>query len=148
MGSAQSSSNRNSPSHVSETGNHEDGEDQRHNTSHGANEDVDRIVASDPTSMEYHDPRRPDGGMPLVHYQCRKKKKSYDKCVKQWYSTDFLSGTGASLNQEEVCGDKFEVYRTCILKGVKREIWDKQNLPPPLEGSPLAEIIDDNDDKE
>ena len=131
MGSAPSrSANRDPP----ERGNPE-----------GAPNAPDATVADDASSMEYHDPRRPAGGMPLVHYQCRKKKKSYDKCVQQWYSTDFLSGTGASLNQSEICGEKFDVYRACILKGIKSEIWDKQNLPPPLEGSPLDEIIDEND---
>ena len=92
--------------------------------------------------MEFYDPKRPKGGMPLVNYVCRKKKKSYDKCVSQWYSTDFLTGNGSSLNQEDVCGSKFEAYRTCVLKGIKKEIWDKQNLPPPKEGSPLAEVAD------
>ena len=96
------------------------------------------------------DPQRPKGGMPLVHYVCRKKKKSYDVCVSNFYRRDFLNG--ASLNQEEVCGDKFDLYRTCVLKGIKREIWDRQHhLPPPKEGSPLAEvsdivILDDDDD--
>ena len=95
------------------------------------------------------DPQRPKGGMPLVHYVCRKKKKSYDVCVSNFYRRDFLNG--ASLNQEEVCGDKFDLYRTCVLKGIKREIWDRQHhLPPPKEGSPLAEVSDivipDDDD--
>jgi Uncharacterised protein family (UPF0203) len=146
MGSAQSSSHRSSPNQLDETGNNNDTNEERPNASHMTSDGADHNNGNADT-MEYHDPRRPDGGMPLVHYQCRKKKKSYDKCVKQWYSTDFLSGTGASLNQDEVCGDKFEVYRACILKGIKREIWDKQNLPAPLEDSPLAEVDDDNDGK-
>ena len=105
--------------------------------------DVSKDVgASNSTSVEFYDPKRPKGGMPLVNYVCRKKKKSYDKCVSQWYSTDFLTGNGSSLNQEDVCGSKFEAYRTCVLKGIKKEIWDKQNLPPPKEGSPLAEVAD------
>jgi Uncharacterised protein family (UPF0203) len=91
------------------------------------------------TTQDHSDPHRPSGGMPLVNYVCRKKKNSYDKCVSHWYNTQFLQSTG-TLNQEEVCGDKFELYRTCILKGIKKEIWDKQNLPPPAEGSPLDEI--------
>lgn len=47
------------------------------------------------------------------------------------------------MHQADVCGDKFERYRECILKGIKKEIWDKQGLPPPLEGSPLAEVMED-----
>jgi hypothetical protein len=104
------------------------------------NDDVNQDPSASTTSVKYYDPNRPKGGMPLVHYVCRKKKKSYDKCVSDWYSNDFLTGNGSSLNQEEVCGTKFELYRTCVLKGIKKEIWDKHNLPPPKEGSPLAEV--------
>ena len=77
-------------------------------------------------------------GMSLVHHKCNKKKRIYDKCVSRWYTKEFM--TGKSLNQEEICGDKFDAYRTCILKGIKREIWDKQNLPPPKAGSALDEL--------
>jgi len=81
--------------------------------------------------------------MALVNYQCRKKKKKYDKCVSEWYTKEFM--TGKSMHQSEVCGDLFEAYRECVLKGIKKEIWDKQGLPPPKEGSPLAEIDDEED---
>ena len=111
-------------------------------------ESAKNVDPSDSTSVKYYDPNRPKGGMPLVNYVCRKKKKSYDKCVSQWYSKAFLTGTGSSLNQEEVCGPKFELYRTCILKGIKKEIWDKQDLPPPKAGSPLAEVSNIVDDQE
>jgi Uncharacterised protein family (UPF0203) len=113
-------------------------------------ESVNNEDFSSSTSIKYHDPNRPKGGMPLVNYVCRKKKKSYDKCVSNWYNNDFLTGNGSSLNQEDVCGSKFELYRTCVLKGIKKEIWDKQNLPPPKEGSPLAEVANmaDNHDDE
>jgi Uncharacterised protein family (UPF0203) len=95
------------------------------------------------TVIGYHDPNRPQGGMPLVHYVCRKKKRAYEKCVSSWYSKEFMTGAG-SLNQEEVCGEKFELYKNCVLKGIRREIWDKQGLPPPSDGSPLAEVdLDD-----
>ena len=91
-------------------------------------------------------------GMPLVHHVCRKKKRVYDTCVSKHYQ-NFVAGTptstsmvdggeAPSLKQEDVCGDRFEAYRECILKGIKKEIWDKQGLPPPGEGSPLAEIAD------
>jgi len=79
--------------------------------------------------------------MPLVHYVCRKKKRSYDTCVSNHYQ-QFVAGSGESLKQGEVCGDKFDLYRECILKGIKKEVWDKQGLPPPGEGSPLAEVED------
>lgn len=93
--------------------------------------------------VEYHDPNRPEGGMSLVHYVCRKKKRTYDNCVKNWYSKEFMTGAG-SLNQEEVCGEKFDAYKSCILKGIRKEVWDKQGLPPPAEGSQLAEVDEEN----
>lgn len=77
-------------------------------------------------------------GMPLVHYKCRKRKKLYDRCVTRWYSQEFLPGK--SVDQEAVCGDLFDNYRTCMLKGIKKEIWQKQGLQPPKEGSPLDEV--------
>ena len=81
-------------------------------------------------------------GMPLVHYKCRKKKRRYDKCVSDWYQKDFM--TGKSMDQDSACGEVFEAYKTCVLKGIKKEIWDKQGLPPPKEGSALAELGDDD----
>jgi Uncharacterised protein family (UPF0203) len=163
MGSAQSTGAGSNPSsttgHLSSTQFSKDMNVDGHNANvdSKSNNDTDTIesmndnsssTATMTTSMEYYDPKRPKGGMPLVHYVCRKKKKSYDKCVSQWYSTDFLTGSGSSLNQEDVCGHKFELYRTCVLKGIKKEVWDKQNLPPPKKGSALAEVMetDDNED--
>ena len=87
-------------------------------------------------------------GMPLVHHVCRKKKRLYDTCVAKHYQ-HFVVGTTTSamgsLHQEDACGDRFDAYRECILKGIKKEIWDKQGLPPPGEGSPLAEVIEDDE---
>ena len=80
-------------------------------------------------------------GMPLVHYKCRKRKKVYDKCVSKWYSEQFLPGK--SVDQEEACGELFDNYRTCVLKGIKKEIWEKQGLPPPKEGSAMDEIAEE-----
>lgn len=79
--------------------------------------------------------------MALVNHKCRKRKKVYDRCVNQWYSQEFLPGK--SVDQQEACGELFENYRTCILKGIRKEIWDKQGLPPPKEGSALDEMDDE-----
>jgi hypothetical protein len=84
-------------------------------------------------------------GMQLVQRQCRKKKRIYDKCVTQWYTNEFM--TGKSLSQEETCGDVFETYKSCVLRGVKREVWDKGGMPPPKEGSLLAELDDEEEEK-
>jgi hypothetical protein len=89
----------------------------------------------------------PDGlsGMPLVKYVCRKKKKTYDTCVQKWYKDEFVPSTG-TLNQEEVCGDVFEIYRSCVLKGIKREFFDKEGLRPGL-GSELHEFVEEREDE-
>lgn len=108
---------------------------------HGAND----AGASTATTIKFHDPDRPKGGMPLVNYVCRKKKKAYDKCVATWYSKEFMTGAG-SLNQEEICGDKFDAYKRCVLKGIRIEVWEKQGLPPPAPGSPMADAVDDEED--
>jgi hypothetical protein len=81
-------------------------------------------------------------GMDLVNYKCAKKKARYDKCSSDFYQKEFL--TGKSMSQAEVCDDKYQAYRTCVLKGIKIEIWDEQNLPPLKEGSPLLEVMDDD----
>ena len=77
-------------------------------------------------------------GMALVQYKCRKRKKLYDRCVSRWYSREFLPGK--SIQQDQACGDLFDQYRACVLKGIKKELWDKQGLPPPKEGSLLDEF--------
>lgn len=78
-------------------------------------------------------------GMALVNHQCRKPERRYRKCLNDYYSREFVAGR----SMEQGCEDKFEAYRGCVLRGIKSEIWDKQGLPPPKEGSPLAEL-DDN----
>jgi hypothetical protein len=103
-------------------------------------------VEKDDTEISFHkDQSKANNleGMALVNYKCKKRKKKYEKCTSEWYSKQFM--TGKSMNQEEICGDLFEKYRTCILKGIRSEVWDKQGLPPPLEGSPLSEVEEDDD---
>lgn len=80
-------------------------------------------------------------GIHLVNYKCRKKKAKYSKCVSNFYDEKFLQGK--ALNQEEECGDLFETYRRCYLKGIKEEFFDKGRKKP-KEGSVLAEEFDDS----
>ena len=97
------------------------------------------------TSSEEKDPKENElSGMPLVHYKCRKRKKRYDRCTKQWYNSQFMTDK-ISMDQEEACGGLFEAYKTCVLKGIKKEVWEKQGLPPPLEGSALAELAEEEE---
>jgi hypothetical protein len=79
-------------------------------------------------------------GIDAVNYKCRKKKAAYDNCVSEWYNERFL--TGKSISQEEECGNLFETYRQCYLKGIKREFFDKGKKRP-KEGSILAEELND-----
>jgi Uncharacterised protein family (UPF0203) len=79
-------------------------------------------------------------GMDAVNFKCRKKKAAYDRCVSEWYNERFL--TGKSISQEEECGNLFESYRQCYLKGIKREFFDKGKKQP-KEGSILAEELND-----
>jgi Uncharacterised protein family (UPF0203) len=103
------------------------------------------------TEISYHtteksSPPQDLSGMQLVHHVCRKRKKIYDKCVSTWFEKEFLNGK--STHQEEVCGNKFELYRKCLLKGIRKEVWEKQyKLPPPGEDSPLADVMDDDECK-
>jgi len=82
-------------------------------------------------------------GMAKVNFVCRKKKARYDKCVSAWYKQDFM--VGKSMDQEEACGDKFESYRECVLKGIRKEVWNEERWGPPGENSPLAEVVEDDD---
>jgi hypothetical protein len=103
-------------------------------------------VEKDDTQIIFHEDKSEANnlkGMALVNYKCKKRKKKYDKCASDWYNKQFM--TGKSMNQEEICGDLFENYRTCILKGIRVEVWDKQGLPPPKEGSALAEVEEEDD---
>lgn len=86
-------------------------------------------------------------GMPLVHHQCRRVKRKYDICVRRWYSKEFMTGEG-TLSQEEACGDHFDDYRSCILRGIRKEVWDKEGLPAPSEMSPLADVAEDGNVEE
>jgi len=116
-------------------------------TSAGAETNGTLEEKTDATKISYHEDKSKEkelSGMDLINFKCRKRNKAYQKCVSKWYSEQFL--TGKSMHQEEVCGDKFEAYRLCVLKGIKKEIWDKQSLPPPKEGSLLAEVMDDEEE--
>lgn len=108
-------------------------------------DDTDNASRAAPSGERQRRPPPEGGGMPLVQYQCRHRKRRYDTCVQRWYANEFLTGApGSSLNQQEVCGDVFDAYRHCIQKGIRREIWDKQlGLAPPAPGSALADVDDD-----
>ena len=101
---------------------------------------------SSSSSAAKEDPKEASlSGMPLVHYKCRKRKKVYDKCVSNFYTRQFLPGK--SVDQTEACGELFDNYRTCMLKGIRKEIWEKQGLKPPKEGSPMDEVAPDDNDE-
>lgn len=151
MGNSASSSATKNPAsatNIPSTGVVNEKDDDHHLSSMNQKPEYINISATEGNKISDHSKDKLSNqmsGMKLVHYVCRKRKKIYDECVSNWYSNEFI--VGKSINQEEECGDKFELYRTCILKGVKQEVWDKQyQLPPPHENSPLMEIIVDDED--
>jgi hypothetical protein len=91
--------------------------------------------ASKKSKRQAPPPEQDLSGIDLVNYKCRKKKSAYKKCVANFYNEKFLQGR--ALSQEEECGDLFERYRTCYLKGLKREFFDKGKKKP-KEGSILG----------
>lgn len=80
--------------------------------------------------------------MALVNHKCRKKKARYDRCVRDFYR-EFMAAK--SMDQEEACGEKFEAYRECVLRGIKKEVWNEERWGKPGENSPLSEV-DDGDE--
>ena len=83
-------------------------------------------------------------GMDLINHKCRRRKRVYDKCVSDHYN-NFIGGR-SNEQQEDVCGDKYENWRQCVLKGIRKEFWERDGLPPPKEGSYLSEIEDDQEE--
>lgn len=80
-------------------------------------------------------------GIDLVNYKCRRKEKAYKECVSNHYK-NFLAGK--TMDQEQACGEKFERYRRCYLKGVQKVIWGK-DAPPPAKGSVLAKFAQEEE---
>lgn len=94
---------------------------------------------STPATAKKESAKQTRTGIDLVNYRCRKKKATYDKCVSKWYNGRFL--TGKSINQEEECGDLFDIYKQCYMKNLKKEFFDKGKKQV-KEGSFLAEELD------
>ena len=82
-------------------------------------------------------------GVDLVNYKCRRKEKAYKKCVSKNYN-EFLAGK--SIDQEEVCGELFERYRRCYLKGMQKVVWGEDS-PPPAKGSTLAVFAQEEEEE-
>jgi Uncharacterised protein family (UPF0203) len=78
-------------------------------------------------------------GVPLIVHKCRKKEMRWKNCVKNFYTAKFLPGE--SMDQETYCGETFEKYRRCYVKGLQVEIWDKKGTKP-AEYSYLAQFQD------
>ncbi|CAB9499674.1 expressed unknown protein [Seminavis robusta] len=99
---------------------------------------TDSNVTTPPRQPRASKPKRT--GIDAVNHKCRKKKAAYDKCFSEWYNERFLQLK--SINQEEECGELFETYKQCYMKGMKREFFDKGQKKP-KEGSLLAEELDE-----
>lgn len=154
MGAAQSSSSS-SPSQqqVRQQQQQNDGDEPATATAGaGAEKSVDGAVASsstDDNSTNTTNIMNPNNlsGYQLIEHVCSKKKKRYTRCVASYYKNSFLQGD-VSDTQDDVCGAKFETWRTCVLRGIKHEFYDNPayGLPKPAENSPLSEVYDDDDD--
>ncbi|EEC47482.1 predicted protein [Phaeodactylum tricornutum CCAP 1055/1] len=106
-------------------------------------DDDDKAVTE--TKMTFHNDDKASqlSGVPLIEYKCRKKEKAWKNCVKNFYTEQFLPGQ--SMDQETYCGEKFEAYRRCYLRGMKKVIWDKKGTKA-TDHSFLAEFEDEEDE--
>ena len=59
-------------------------------------------------------------GFDLIQYQCRKKKRKYDRCYKSWYGSTFTVGQ-LDRDAREDCDDLFEAYQNCMLMSMKKD---------------------------
>ena len=59
-------------------------------------------------------------GFDLIQYQCRKKKRKYDRCYRSWYGSTFTLGQ-LDKDAREGCDDLFEAYQNCILISMKND---------------------------
>ncbi|KAL7570339.1 hypothetical protein ACA910_017182 [Epithemia clementina (nom. ined.)] len=82
-------------------------------------------------------------GIALVNFKCRRKEKVYKKCVSKQFSA-FVDGK--EVDQEEACGELFDRYRRCYLKGIQKVIWGKDS-PPPAKGSALAKFAEEDQEE-
>jgi hypothetical protein len=80
-------------------------------------------------------------GAALVEYKCRKKKKTWSKCVGSWYDDRFLPGKALEEEQAD-CDDLFERFRECYMKNMLNERL-KKGLELPKEGTVLAEYMEE-----
>jgi Uncharacterised protein family (UPF0203) len=98
-----------------------------------------RPTKSRSKSSQDDDKEKSLSGMDLVNYKCRRKHKAYKTCLSNWYKGEFLEAK--SLDQDEVCGESFERYRKCVLKGIRKEIFDKQGKQRNRTKSRLVETV-------
>ena len=88
-------------------------------------------------------------GFDLIQYQCRKKKRKYDKCYKKWYGSTFTVGQ-LDKDAREDCDDLFEAYQNCILMSMKKDR-DRRGVGKANEDSAIgtfeAELEYENDEE-
>eukprot|EP00584_Thalassiosira_punctigera_P023837 CAMPEP_0172554218 /NCGR_PEP_ID=MMETSP1067-20121228/53695_1 /TAXON_ID=265564 ORGANISM="Thalassiosira punctigera, Strain Tpunct2005C2" /NCGR_SAMPLE_ID=MMETSP1067 /ASSEMBLY_ACC=CAM_ASM_000444 /LENGTH=133 /DNA_ID=CAMNT_0013342545 /DNA_START=48 /DNA_END=449 /DNA_ORIENTATION=+ len=69
-------------------------------------------VSSPPTTLKpKRKPPKNESGYSRAQRVCRKKKRAYDACY-----------TAALSSKEEDCDDLFEVYRTCFLRVMAKDM--------------------------
>jgi hypothetical protein len=83
------------------------------------------------------------GGIALIEYKCRKKKRAWGRCVKEHYEHKFLSGKSIEPAEAD-CDELFERYRQCYMRGMlKQRQGDNGSVALPKEGTLLHEFMEE-----
>ena len=79
-------------------------------------------------------------GIHLAEYNCRRTKKKYNQCYNIAYKR-FIDAQAAQAGHE--CSEEFDTYRTCVLRGMKKQLLQQGTLTIHPE-SMLGELNEDD----
>ena len=96
-----------------------------------------RTVPTTTTTKETTEDRK---GIHLAEYNCRRTKKIYNQCYAIAYQR-FIDAQAAQAGHE--CSDEFDTYRTCVLRGMKKQLLQQGTLTIHPE-SMLGELDDED----
>jgi hypothetical protein len=83
------------------------------------------------------------GGIALIEYKCRKKKRVWGICVKEHYEQKFLPGKSLEPTEAD-CDDLFERYRRCYMRGILKQRQEERGImDPPKEGTLLHQFMEE-----
>jgi hypothetical protein len=81
-------------------------------------------------------------GMDKINFKCNRKKRRYTNCVQTYYVKEFLPGKSVT----QPCDEVFEAWKSCWMKGLKVEYYDKDGVVP-APTSPMGEFIQEMEDE-